>query len=142
MNPTCLILLCFKKQIVSKKLCDVCRIIKKKHCFFTSTWHFYVQILYSGKNESDEQTFMLPKTYLLLSEEKFDEDFLRLIYCGGFTNDSRIFSNVESRAARLNMFQTGKYSDVTLIADDGEIKAHRILLAAGSELMNAMLIGQ
>ena len=40
------------------------------------------------------------------------------------------------------MFNTGKYSDVTLIADDGEIKAHRILLAAGSELMNAMLIGQ
>nr|AAS21349.1 G protein RHOBTB-like protein [Oikopleura dioica] len=74
-------------------------------------------------------------------EEKFNEDFIKLVYCGGFTNDSRIFTNVESRAARLNMFHTGKYSDVTLIADDGEIKAHRILLAAGSELMNAMLIG-
>ena len=75
------------------------------------------------------------------SDEKFDEDFIRLIYSGGFTDDSRLFSTVESRAARLNMFHTGKYSDVTLIADDGEIKAHRILLAAGSELMNAMLIG-
>ena len=78
-----------------------------------------------------------------VSEEEFDEDFIRLIYHSrSYSNDPRIFSTVESRAARLNMFNTGKYSDVTLIADDGEIKAHRILLAAGSELMNAMLIGE
>ena len=54
---------------------------------------------------------------------------------------SRLYSPLESRFARLNLFATGQYSDLILVADDGEIAAHRILLASGSELMRAMLIG-
>ena len=52
-----------------------------------------------------------------------------------------LYSRLESRFARLNLLTTNQYSDLTLIADDGEIQAHRILLASGSELMRAMLIG-
>ena len=52
-----------------------------------------------------------------------------------------LYSRLESRFARLNLLTTNQFSDLTLIADDGEIQAHRILLASGSELMRAMLIG-
>lgn len=53
----------------------------------------------------------------------------------------RFLSEYESKAARLSLLQNGKYSDVTLVLEDGKIEAHRILLASGSELMRAMLIG-
>lgn len=52
-----------------------------------------------------------------------------------------LYSRLESRFARLNLLTTNQFSDLTLIADDGEVQAHRILLASGSELMRAMLIG-
>ena len=53
----------------------------------------------------------------------------------------RFLSEYESKAARLSLLQNGKYSDVTLVLEDGKIEAHRILLASGSGLMRAMLIG-
>ena len=56
-------------------------------------------------------------------------------------SDSKLYSTHESRAARLALLASGKYADVTLILEDGELKAHRMLLASGSELMKAMLVG-
>ena len=56
-------------------------------------------------------------------------------------DSARFLTFHESKAARLSLLQTGLYSDVTLQLEDGKIKAHRMLLAAGSELMKAMLIG-
>ena len=56
-------------------------------------------------------------------------------------DSARFLTFHESKAARLNLLQSGLYSDVTLTLEDGKIKAHRMLLASGSELMKAMLIG-
>ena len=71
-----------------------------------------------------------------------DGDVIEAIYEGENSDyETRLYSPLESRFARLNLFATGRYSDLTLVGDDGEIAAHRILLASGSELMRAMLIG-
>ena len=43
----------------------------------------------------------------------------------------------------MALLASGKYADVILILENGELKAHkvRMLLASGSELMKAMLVG-
>ena len=57
------------------------------------------------------------------------------------SSDLLLYSTRQSKTARLSLLATGKFADVTLVLEDGEIRAHRILLASGSELMKAMLIG-
>lgn len=80
----------------------------------------------------------------ILDLKDSDLALIRAVYdghCESGVTVQRLYSTLESRFARLNLFATGQYSDLILVADDGEIAAHRILLASGSELMRAMLIG-
>lgn len=88
--------------------------------------------------------FHLDSNHSMLTITEEDTNFIEAIYDSDESDNRcklRLYTPLESRFARLNLFATGRYSDLKLVGDDGEIHAHRILLASGSELMRAMLIG-
>ena len=52
--------------------------------------------------------------------------------------DWKNYSN-QFRYSIMEMKQTGDFSDVTLVCEDGEIQAHRLVLSTGSRLLCKML---
>jgi len=99
-----------------------------------------VEVLVAGQLKPAHLCILASKSDVILPMNVTAATF-ESIYDLRSSNNNEIYSTRQSRAARLSLLASGKYADVTLVLEDGELKAHRMLLASGSELMKAMLIG-
>jgi len=99
-----------------------------------------VEVLVAGQLKPAHLCILASKCDVILPMNVTAATF-ESIYDLRSSNNNEIYSTRQSRAARLSLLASGKYADVTLVLEDGELKAHRMLLASGSELMKAMLIG-